>query len=78
MPEGYKSGRIHLLHLGVFFTLDRHIATGFSGLHLHVGTPPVAPGDTVAPDAFRLRLFHYPNNSAYPEKGNTRLSLSRG
>jgi hypothetical protein len=68
LPEDYEPGRFHLLHLGIFFVLRSVIAVGFSGLHRHVGTPPIASTPEVAPHATRTMFVLYPTQAGFPEK----------
>lgn len=68
LPTGYEPGRFHLLHLGIYFVLGSVCAVGFSGLHRHVGTPPIAPTPHVAPHVLRTMFVLYPTQAGFPEK----------
>lgn len=62
LPEGYESGRFHLLSIGVYVVLDQIRSVFFTGRLLHGGTPPLAPsGVEVIEDwAYRCVIIFYP------------------
>lgn len=64
MPPYYRSGRFHLLELGVYVTLNNFVCINFYGQRYHGGTPPTCPSNkTLAPHAVRTSLVCYPNGA---------------
>lgn len=61
-PEGYESGRFHILSLGLFVVLDKVSQIYFSGRLRHGGTPPLAPSHATIVDSAAVRcvLVLYP------------------
>jgi hypothetical protein len=60
IPEDYEPGRFHLFGAGMYTILKPRIASLFSGLGRHGGTPPIAPkGVTPSEDATRLMMVFY-------------------
>jgi hypothetical protein len=54
LPDGYEPGRFHLFGLGMYTIVKPRIASIFTGLGKHGGTPPIAP-DGVALSPGRRR-----------------------
>jgi len=60
IPDDYEPGRFHLFGPGMYVILKPKIASLFSGLGRHGGTPPIAPhGMAVSSDAARLVIVLY-------------------
>ena len=60
IPDDYEPGRFHLFGAGMYTILKPRIASLFSGLGRHGGTPPIAPkGVTPSEDATRLMMVFY-------------------
>lgn len=60
IPEDYEPGRFHIFGMGMYVNVKPKIASVFSGLGKHGGTPPIAPnGVTPSEDAIRLMIVFY-------------------
>jgi len=70
IPDSYEPGRFHLFGLGVYIIVKPKIASMFSGLSKHGGTPPIAPdGVALLEDAARLMIVLYcPKAILSPDK----------
>ncbi len=64
IPDGWEPGRLHLLGLGMFVSLNLGDQFFFSGLLQHGGTSPLAPDNEEIPDwAYRTLIIAYPPTS---------------
>jgi hypothetical protein len=60
LPDGYEPGRFHLFGIGMYTVVKPKIASIFSGLGRHGGTPPIAPdGVALSEAATRLMVVFY-------------------
>lgn len=60
IPEDYEPGCFHMFGIGVYIIVKPKIASFFSGLPRHGGTPPIAPdGVPLLVDAARLMIVLY-------------------
>ena len=82
LPDGYEAGRFHLLSLGLYFLMEHLHVPIFSGLGLHVGTPPVAPPEAIPlKHAVRWMTVMYPPRSMLSEMDDKTMpfaSLPKG
>jgi hypothetical protein len=77
LPPDYEVGRFHLLSLGLYFVLDHLLVPIFSGLALHVGTPPIAPpGKDPLDNAVRFMTVLYPPRCMLSETGEKTMPLA--
>lgn len=75
IPNNYKSGSFHILQLGVFVVLEKHIGVTFSGRRLHMGTAPTPPpGCPSVPYAYRFNVVWYPKHASVD--GRSRFTLA--
>ena len=72
IPDNYEPGRFHLFGIRMYVIVKPKIASLFSSLGKHGGTPPIAPnGINVAPDAARLMIVFYCPKAALSPTGNS-------
>ena len=77
LPTDYEVGRFHLLSLGLYFVLEHLLVPIFSGLALHVGTPPIAPlGKEPLDSAMRFMTVLYPPRCMLSETGEKAMPLA--
>ena len=72
LPDSYEPGRFHMFGTGTYIIVRPKIASIFSGLGKHGGTPPIAP-DGVVPlrAAGRLMMVLYSPQSILSPDGNS-------
>ena len=72
IPEDYEAGRFHIFGAGTYIILKPNVASVFSGLQKHGGTPPIAPkGIIPSEDAVRLMIVLYCPKAALSPDGNS-------
>ena len=72
IPESYEPGHFHLLGMGMYVIVKPKVASIFSGLGKHGGTPPIAPkGVTPSEDAVWLMIVFYCTKAALSPDGTS-------
>lgn len=72
LPEDYEPGRFHMFAIGMYIIVKPKIASIFSGLPIHGGTPPIAPdGVALLPEASRFMIVLYCPRSALSPDGKS-------
>jgi len=72
LPDDYEPGRFHMFGTGTYVIVKPKIASIFSGLGRHGGTPPIAPdGIALFLAAVRLMMVFYCPKSILSPDGNS-------
>jgi hypothetical protein len=72
LPDKYEPGRFHIFAIRMYVIVKPKIASIFSGLGKHGGTPPIAPdGVVLARDSSRFMIVCYSLKSILSPDGNS-------
>ena len=72
LPDKYEPGHFHIFAIGMYVIVKPKIASIFSGLGKHSGTPPIAlDGIELARDSSRFMIVCYCPKSILSPDGNS-------